>query len=104
MDEYATRAARDVLAERFRQAAEYGLSFEHQDRSRDPGELARAAAYYAADEDLRRQLAATTIQAAPFGDEGMTPADRRAELVLACALILAEIERLDRVAENADGT
>src|SRR5690606_27492701 len=101
---YATRAARDVLAERFRQAAEYGLSFEYyQDRSRDPGELARAAAYYAADEDLRRQLAATTIQAAPFGEDGMTPAGRRAELVLACALILAEIERLDRVAETADG-
>lgn len=87
-----TSAARDVLAERQRQIEAEGWTPEHDDQHTD-GSLAVAAACYAiADRDGR-------AEAPPFWPwdlDWWKPSDDRRMLVKAGALILAEIERLDR--------
>ena len=99
-----TVAARDVLTERQRQIAQEGWTEEHDDEHTQ-GEIAQAAACYA--------LAGTSVDEAwyihgrwkdvrdlfwprSWGRAWWKPADRRRNLVRAGALILAEIERLDR--------
>lgn len=90
-----SKALIDVMNERDRQHNEEGWSPDHDDTHTD-GELARAAACYASPilpgpHDL------------PIGwptewDAGWwKPTTRRRDLVKAAALILAEIERLDRM-------
>ena len=92
-----TKAAADVLAERRRQIFTEGWTPEHDDEH-DCGELADAAACYAAN-------AGSAVWASdvpdfwPWSPEWWKPRnrrDRRDDLVRAGALILAEIERLDR--------
>ena len=92
-----TEAARDVLAERQRQIsaeAKYG------DAEHENGELAIAAACYAL--IAERGLQVATLQIPKLWEwtgwriEGFKPRDKRRNLVKAGALILAEIERLDR--------
>jgi hypothetical protein len=100
-----TDAARDVLAERLRQVEAEGWTPKHDDTHRR-GELAMAAACYAVGDQIRGKDAieeTATVKAArwrywPWADEWWKPADRRRNLVKAGALILAEIERLDRAA------
>lgn len=83
----ATGAARDVLEERRRQVSAEGWTPEHDDYWHD-GELAQAAVCYAlGNPDLW-----------PWSLMWWKPTDRRRNLVKAGALILAEIERLDRLA------
>lgn len=94
-------AARDVLAERQRQTDAEGWTAEHDDEHAF-GELADAAACYAA----YGASALPTLW--PFDREWWKPTNRRRNLVKAGALIIAEIERLDRAAltaalENKDG-
>lgn len=93
-----THAAFDVLRERLRQKEVEGWTPEHDDEH-DEGELAMAAACYAYQAD------ASVQGAPPFGwpwdREWWKPGDRRRMLVKAGALILAEIERLDRAAAKA---
>lgn len=90
------RAARDVLNERARQITKEGWSEEHDDEHFD-GELATAAACYA--DSAKYGLKATVVPAAwPWAFEWWKPAEQRRMLVKAGALILAEIERLDRIA------
>lgn len=90
-----TKAATDVLAERQRQIEVEGWTPDHDDQH-DDGQLALAAACYAyqADAPMKGE--------APFGWPWdriwWKPGDRRRMLVKAAALILAEIERLDRQA------
>lgn len=115
-------AARDVLAERARQVEAEGWTPEHDDAHQNR-EMAVAAGCYAifaaGTEDGR---AATdlpgryTVDGKPikafFAWQNVWPWDRswwkptspRRDLVKAGALILAEIERLDRTALTAGGT
>lgn len=93
-----TDAARDVFAERERQKSVEGWTPEHDDEH-DDGQLASAAACYA--------LSATAYEEGsferfwPWASTWWKPKNRRRDLVKAGALILAEIERLDRAAIRA---
>lgn len=89
-----SRAAADVIGERARQVEGEGWTPEHDD-THSRGELAGAAACYLA---YRSQVPV----ASPWpGGEWFRPKDRRSDLVRAAALIIAEIERLDRVSPPA---
>lgn len=90
-----TKAAQDVLAERQRQIEVEGWTLAHDDQHLD-GELPTLAAMYA-------------LGGSPAWVEGAVgihdwyrPKDVRRDLVKAGALILAEIERLDRMAAPPD--
>jgi hypothetical protein len=92
-------AATDVLAERERQKSVEGWTENHDD-CHHLGEMAGAAAAYARNAGLER------IQPPPYWPwhpRWWKPKDRRRDLVRAGALIIAEIERLDRAALAHDG-
>jgi len=87
-------AIEEVAAERARQRLEEGWTSEHDD-SHDDGVLARAAACYA--------LNATGIVADvfwPFARRWWKPKSPRRDLIRAAALLVAEIERMDRATAN----
>ncbi|MNG25049.1 hypothetical protein D3C84_1098460 [compost metagenome] len=96
-----TSAARDVLAERLRQVEAEGWTPEHDDEH-DTGSLGSAAGCYA-----------MYTLAYPAGDPPPTwpwdktwwkpSLDRRRNLIKAGALILAEIERVDRTLLGREG-
>lgn len=99
------KAIDDVAAERQRQSDVEGWTQDHDDRH-SKGEMALAAACYAA--PVRMFIADTVCgrgyepftryrDAWPWADEWWKPKDRRNDLVRAAALIIAEIERLDRL-------
>lgn len=90
----ATAAADDVLAERKRQVTAEGWTPGHDDEY-EHGELADAAGCYALSSELFDCAGEPPIQW-PWPDEWWKPTNRRRDLVKAGALILAEIERLDR--------
>lgn len=99
-------AMRDVFIERRRHVEVEGFTPEHDD-SHDAGEIAGAAAAYAA---YRSHAKPETIMGYdviemlwPWSPRWWKPKDRRRDLVRAGALIIAEIERLDRAAERAGG-
>lgn len=90
----------EIAAERTRQISEEGWTPEHDD-THTQGEMATAAACYA------YMASATDHQRAVVEREGAPyrwpwsrlwwkPKDRRRDLIRAAALIVAEIERLDR--------
>lgn len=87
---WMTFAARDVLDERRRQMEVEGWSTEHDDEHL-PGELALAAASYVCADEGEAPPAIW-----PWDWAWWKPESRRRNLVKAAALILAEIERLDR--------
>jgi hypothetical protein len=98
-----TAALGDIVRERAVQVTK-GYTPEHDD-THVHGELAHAAAYFAMP-DCADNLCAVdhTIDCSimwPFEGEPPDRADRRAALVTAGALILAEIERLDRAAARS---
>lgn len=88
-----SQAARDVLAERARQVNVEGWTTAHDDQYQND-ELSLAAACYAIASDTAPQVG--TPQMWPWPDEWWKPTTERRNLVKAGALILAEIERLDR--------
>ncbi len=94
-----TQAAHDVLAERQRQISVEGWTPEHDDEH-DFGHLARAGAAYAAQslcaEDAEPECGPPGWW--PWERTWWKPNSRRGMLVKAGALILAEMERLDRAA------
>lgn len=100
-----TEAAIDVLAERRRQIEAEGWTPEHDD-IHDDGQLALAAVCYALPTWQRSEIPTLTFSGSlpllrriwPWGWEWWRPKNARADLVKAGALILAEIERLDRIA------
>lgn len=96
-----TKAAVDVLAERKRQVEAEGWTPEHDDRHKDC-ELAAAAACYATCDDNRqlRKLNYDGVPLWPWAAGWWKPAGYRRNLVKAAALLLAEIERLDRRAAS----
>lgn len=96
----------DVIAERQRQKAVEGWTPEHDDLH-DSGELAGAAACYAHYTNARGWVFPTNpgdYQSAdepnnwPWDQAWWKPTNPRRDLVKAGALILAEIERIDRAA------
>ena len=94
-----SRAIADVMAERVRQTTAEGWTAEHDDQHSD-GALALAASCYAryAGRDMIMPRAPHTPMLWPFDPTWWKPTTPRRDLVKAAALILAEIERLDRVA------
>jgi len=98
-------AARDVLAERKRQTTQEGYSDDHDDLHEND-EIAALACFYAMPAGVRDWPAAETGYGETFGSaivpEGWETktGDRRSELLKAGALILAEIERLDRASQK----
>jgi hypothetical protein len=102
-----TAAARDVLAERRRQIDHEGYDQKHDDEHVCE-EIAAYAAFYAMPPATRDWPAEETGYGTTWGwaivPDGWRvpePDDRRRELVKAGALILAEIERLDRAEGQA---
>jgi hypothetical protein len=96
----------EIAAERARQVAEEGWSPEHDD-THTRGEMATAAGIYAlvAGSTDRRWIVKGLsgndyIEAAmklwPWSRSWFKPTDPRRDLIKAAALIVAEIERLDR--------
>ena len=103
----------DIAAERARQISEEGWSPQHDDEH-SHGEMAMAAACYAAGRPIRceqiRPCGCRSVGECPHQAFGPTewrsawpwdkrwwkPKDRRRDLIRAGALIVAEIERLDR--------
>lgn len=104
----ATQAAIDVLAERQRQISEEGWTPEHDDEH-GGGQMAGAAACYAShvnargwvldglEDGLNVYQTEPTPDAWPWDEPWWKPTDPRRDLVKAGALILAEIERIDRM-------
>lgn len=87
-------AARDVLAERERQKSGEGWTEAHDD-AHSRGEMAAAAATYAINTFIR---GLSVSMYWPWDMKWFKPKGTRRDLVRAGALILAEIERLDRAA------
>ncbi|HHK2189093.1 TPA: hypothetical protein ACQRGL_005728 [Pseudomonas aeruginosa] len=92
----------DVQAERRRQVEAEGWTPEHDDEHAD-GQMAQAAGCYAlhaggigTDWPDGRQNGAALFW--PWDKDSWKPTTPRRDLVKACALALAEIERLDRAA------
>lgn len=77
----------EIAAERRRQVEREGWTPEHDDQHNEGG-LSRAAACYAT----------SSKGGWPWSDADWKPKDRRRDLIRAAALIVAEIERLDRAA------
>jgi len=82
-------AIADVIAERQRQQSVEGFSTE-QDDTYTGGELAGAAISYIT------PFEAMTYWPAEWHDDSFKPTNERRNLVKAAALIIAEIERIDR--------
>lgn len=85
----------EVAAERRRQIEELGWSPAKDDEWVE-AELARAAGSYAIVADLEIVNKLVVPPTWPWPTEWYKPADRRDMLVKAAALVVAEIERLDR--------
>ena len=106
-----SKATRDVLAERQRQVSVEGWTPKHDDEHGD-GSMALAAACYAcnaatweAHEPSISDAEYVKLSAPgfrwPWAVKWWKPKNQRRDLVRAAALILAEIERLDRKDERA---
>ncbi len=106
MTDTLTKAARDVLAERERHVTQEGWTSEHDDEH-NKGEMAHAAACYAIGARVKYHSRFVTrgpnrhayqpSEMWPWDVKWWKPSDYRRNLVKAGALILAEIERLDRM-------
>ncbi|WP_150428858.1 hypothetical protein [Dechloromonas sp. CZR5] len=98
-----SKAEADVLDERTRQQIVEGWTPEHDDQH-SQGELSRAAGSYALNAGAAIHFGTTDTsicETAPYGwpwdEKWWKPTNSRRDLVKAGALILAEIERIDRV-------
>jgi hypothetical protein len=103
----ADRAAviEEIVAERARQINQEGWSRDHDDTHAD-GEMAVAAACYASAPSMvrieREWVKPDTPKDWPWRHSWWKPGARRRNLIKAAALIIAEIERLDRAALQKD--
>lgn len=98
-----TDAARDVLAERRRQVEQEGWTPEH-DNEHDSGEMPSAAACYSLSAGHWSGALFEKFWPAHWSRNWWKPTTPRRDLVKAGALILAEIERLDRSAARPQGS
>ncbi|HFH3670230.1 hypothetical protein [Pseudomonas aeruginosa] len=95
----------DVQAERRRQITAEGWTPEHDDEH-SHGQMARASACYAlaGSSAPNDGTAALLVSLAwPWDEQWWKPSTARRDMVKACALGLAEIERLDRTAATQGG-
>lgn len=97
----------EVAAERQRQVTEEGWSPAHDD-AHEHGQLAKAGGIYAlraslADDETSGWFGEVFARKWPWARKWWKPTNPRRDLVKAAALILAEIERLDRVAGKIAG-
>lgn len=88
-----SNALKDIAAERSRQISAEGWTLEHDDLHAD-NSLSKAAACYA--------VGSLIPGVWPWGLRFWKPKNRRHDLVRAGALIVAEIERLDRTQAEHD--
>lgn len=107
VDPSSEKVVAEVLAERERQKSAEGWTAEHDDQH-EGGALASAAAAYAhrAQFELRPKNAGRDLpeldvdmiitELWPFDERWWKPKGARRDLIRAAALIVAEIERLDR--------
>lgn len=104
-DAVVVPAAIDVLSERERQVASEGWTHQHDDEH-DPGDLACAGAAYALSAgDAIHPMSQGDGRCQqplfwPWDAKWWKPKTPRQDLVRAAALIIAEIERIDRVNRN----
>nr|WP_315540136.1 3'-5' exonuclease [uncultured Comamonas sp.] len=96
-----TQAARDVLAERARQISTEGWTPEHDDQYR-PGEMLMAADSYISWNCGEYEPGTVPVNW-PWNAAWFKPTTERRNLEKAGALILAEIERIDRAAQASKG-
>ncbi|MDP0929033.1 hypothetical protein Q0601_17750 [Paracoccus onubensis] len=94
-----SKAVEDVLAERRRQIEAEGWTPEHDD-GHENGDLSRAAACYALTAARYPHDDVAFLRFWPWQGEWWKPTTPRRDLVKAGALILAELERMDRAAEK----
>ncbi len=99
--ETQTPAARDVLTERARQVSGDGWTSEHDDQWRN-GELPRAARAYLlaahVPDGVRVMFRARPPSHWPWPRDWWKLTERRRDLVKAAALVVTEIDRIDRAA------
>ena len=98
-----SQAEMDIYDERRRQIDAEGWTPEHDDQHHN-GSMARAAAAYAVHTSLSDEVYQSGhINPAfwPWAEKWWKPTNRRRDLVKAGALIIAEIERLDRLAARS---
>lgn len=88
-------AWRDVVSERRRQIEKEGWSSEHDD-AHEWGQMAGAAVCYALTNVGHWAAGPAIDQFWPWDKAWWKPTDNRRNLVKAAALLLAEIERMDR--------
>ncbi len=94
----ASNALLDVAAERRRQIYVEGWTPEHDDEHKG-GEMAFAAAAYAVHSSAPKKSGALWLWTS-WAAKWFKPKNPRADLVRAAALMVAEIERLDRTAKH----
>lgn len=95
-----SKAIDDVIAERARQRSQEGWTEAHDDEH-DGGELAQAAACYIVESSVN--LPKNIISDYwPWSREWWKPKGRRRNLVRAAALLIAELERMDRSSESEE--
>lgn len=85
----------EIRAERDRQRSDEGWTPEHDDKH-DMGQMALAAGCYALNGAAQRFAQGIVPIFWPWAREWWKPKSRRRDLVRAAALIVAEIERIDR--------
>lgn len=98
----AMLAIDDVIAERHRQQAIEGWTAEHDDQHQH-GEMASAAACYASMGRFMNPNHGNPPANFPWAKEWWKPGNYRRNLVKAAALMLAEIERIDRAEMKKGG-
>ncbi|MCJ2085821.1 hypothetical protein MKK88_07420 [Methylobacterium sp. E-005] len=102
-----SQAAVDVLAERRRQVEAEAFTRLHDEQHNDGGEICRAACSYAYEAGRTRQQRSDCEGSAPpmwpWDLSWWKPTTPRRDLVKAGALVLAEIERLDRASLATGG-
>ena len=103
---WGSRAVLDVAAERRRQVEAEGWTPLHDD-AHDVGDLSSAAMGYAQSAACQLSHDGVTLEGTPlfwpWEASWFKPSTARRDLIKAGALILAEIERLDRAAERQEG-
>ncbi len=91
-----SQALLDVAAERRRQIEVEGWTPDHDDQQYQHGELADAAACYALQGACLPNGTDILMEVWPFDRSWYKPGDRRRELEKSAALVLAQIELIDR--------